>query len=188
MVGRTVSYVPLAVNAGDLGIGCLELALAGVMLRPHRRFRRDVPWLVAPIAFFAFRGLDRAAGGFIDHEPLILRSLVDALVAGILALMLFVIDTLFSGIELMRIAARAREREYERALADYRRVARHRLANPLAAIEGSARALRDLPELDEGTGARLLNVILVEANRLERVALEPDAELGPEEHDLRPQP
>ena len=84
-------------------------------------------------------------------------------------------------------AARYREQEYERALADYRRLARHRLANPLTAIRGGVSALRTLPDLDDERRAELLAMIEREALRLEHIALDP-ATRTPEESTLHPQP
>jgi signal transduction histidine kinase len=65
---------------------------------------------------------------------------------------------------------------------------RHRLANPITAISGSARLLHDVPDLDEGTRREFVAAILAQAERLEAVALEPDAPLAPEESGLRPRP
>ena len=72
-------------------------------------------------------------------------------------------------------AARARHcaEEYERALSDYTQLMRHRIANPLTAIRGSAQTLRDLPSLDDDTRTRLLEIIVEMAERIEQVSLEP---------------
>ena len=84
-------------------------------------------------------------------------------------------------------AAALRQEEYDRALKDYRRLARHRLANPLTAIRGSIATLRELPDLDDETRARLLEAMADEASRLEHIALDPEV-LGEEERGLDPQP
>ena len=82
--------------------------------------------------------------------------------------------------------AAARASEYERALADYRRLARHRLANPLAVVRGGVTTLREL-ELEPAQRDEILRTVEEAALDLERVALDPQPR-SPEEGDLRPRP
>ena len=81
---------------------------------------------------------------------------------------------------------RLRQEEYERALRDYRALARHRLANPLTVIRGGLETLRT-QKLSRRQRDELIEVIAVEAARLESVALDPRAN-GDEERELRPAP
>jgi len=81
---------------------------------------------------------------------------------------------------------RLRQQEYERALRDYRSLARHRLANPLTVIRGGLETLRT-QKLSRRQRDELIEVIAQEAARLESVALDPSAN-GDEERGLRPDP
>lgn len=76
--------------------------------------------------------------------------------------------------------------EYRRALLDYNQLVRHRIANPLTAIGGGIRTLLER-ELDRATQLELLTSMLDQAQRLERVALDPTI-IGAEEGVLRPAP
>ncbi len=84
-------------------------------------------------------------------------------------------------------AAGRRGAEYERALRDYRQLIRHRMANPLQVICGMSRTLLEREELDTETSRGMLEHILEQANRLERIALDP-VTLTVEEAELRPRP
>jgi signal transduction histidine kinase len=81
---------------------------------------------------------------------------------------------------------RLRQQEYERALRDYRSLARHRLANPLTVIRGGLETLRS-QKLSRRQRDELIEAIAIEAARLESVALDPRAN-GDEERELRPEP
>jgi signal transduction histidine kinase len=175
-------------DAFDLLIGTLEVALALIVLRHVWRFRGSSPWLMALIAFFLLRGLDRIFLGFADQEPATLGLLLDALLVAVLVLLLVAIERVVHGLELALDAARFREREYRRALVDYRRLVRHRLANPLSVIIGSVRALQELETNDPELRRELLENVGREAKRLESVSLDPHGELRAEESGLRPQP
>jgi signal transduction histidine kinase len=175
-------------DALNLAIGSLEIVLAVVVARHVWRFRRGFPWLIALTAFFLLRGVDRVVVPVVGQEPAVLDVLVDVLVLLILVLLVFAIKRLVHGLEFALDAAKFREREYRRALLDYRRLARHRIANPLTAIIGSVRALKELDVSDEKLRGELLATILGEAERLESISLDPDEALRPEERGLRPKP
>lgn len=169
----------------NLALGILEIVLALVVLRGLGRFGRALPWLSVLLLFFAIRGVDRIYAALSDSERLGL--VVDlALVAVVVALIL-TIDRTAAAIKTTEDDARLRREEYERALADYHRLARHRLANPITAIRGSIATLRDLPDLDAETQRRLLDAVELEAARLERIALDPELRSA-EERGLDPQP
>jgi signal transduction histidine kinase len=172
----------------DLAVGIVEVLLGLVLWHELWRLRRTLPWILALVVFFVIRGVDRIVSGLLNRDAPAVAFALDGTLLVLLALLLVGIPRIVRGVELARDAARYREQEYERALRDYRRLARHRLANPLAAIVGSARTLRGQPELDPKTRERLLEVIIAEAARLEATELEPGGMLAPEEHGLRPQP
>ena len=176
MTGATFAYA----------VGILQVALALAIGRRLGRLGREFPWLGVLTVFFALRGVTRlaetAAGRRVDS----LAEPVDALLVVALVLLIVGFDRTIRGLLLAQDAARYREQEYARALADYRRLARHRLANPLTAIRGGVSALRTLPLDDDGRD-ELLAMIEREALRLENVALEPTTR-APEESTLHPQP
>src|SRR4051812_40200472 len=173
MGGTTVPYA----------VGILQVALALVIGRRLGRLGRRFPWLAVLTLFFALRGVTRLAETAAGHRIDRLGEPVDVLL--VVALVLFIVgfDRTIRGLLLAEGAAQYREQEYERALADYRRLARHRLANPLTAIRGGVSALRTLPDLDDERRSELLAMIEREALRLEHVALDPTVR-APEESML----
>ena len=181
---------PLAFSVVDtlsLVIGALELALALVVLRHLGRFGRAFPWLALLMAFFALRGVDRLFVGFVGDEPAALSLVSDTVLVAVLILLIVGIERMVRGLRLTQDEAAFREREYERALTDYRRLARHRLANPLAAIRGGVTTLREVRGLDADARDEMLAIIDAEARRLEQIALDPDS-TSEEERELRPKP
>lgn len=175
-------------QALDVGIGIIELVLAGYVLRRLWRFRRGFPWLIAPTGFFLLRGIDRIAAGLFGGTPHAIGLLLDPLVLGVLLLLLLSIDRIVSGLAAAEAAATRREREYERALRDYRRLARHRLATPLTVILGGVRFLLELEPEDLKQRAELAAMIEDAASRLEKVSLDPRSRLEADERSLRPTP
>lgn len=174
-----------AADGLNLAIGAAEIVLALLLLRHLARFARAFPWLVALMLFFVLRGVDRiyAAGG--GDESLAL--LLDAVLLTVLVLLLFGLEGTIGGLRAARDEAAFREAEYERALSEYRQLARHRLANPIATIRGAILTLRAQPDLDETTKTQLLHAVESEAERLERVALDPVPQ-SEEERVLDPEP
>lgn len=175
-------------QALDIGIGILELALAGYVLRRLWGFRRGFPWLLVPTGFFLLRGIDRLGAGLLGGTPRAVGLLLDPLVLGVLLLLLLSIDRIVSELAAAEAAAAMREREYERALLDYRRLARHRLATPLTVILGGVRFLLEAEPDDVKQRAELAAMIEDAAARLEKVSLDPRSELDEEERSLRPTP
>jgi signal transduction histidine kinase len=170
----------------NVAIGLLQLALAAVVFRHLARIGRAIPWLVALMVFFALRGADRLYVAFAGDEPFALTVVLDAVVLGVLVLLVIGLETTVRGLRTTVDDAERRTAEYERALADYRILARHRLANPLAAIRGGIQTLRETP-VDTAARDELLTMIDAEAQRLAEVALDPDPS-APEELRLRPRP
>jgi signal transduction histidine kinase len=174
-----------AADVVNLVLGSVEVALAVVVLRHLGRVGRAFPWLAALMAFFVLRGIDRIYAGLTDSERL--GVVVDAVLVVVVFLLLFGIDKTVNALRAAQDEAAYRREEYARALADYKRLARHRLANPITAIQGSISTLKDMPELDEETRRALLDAAEGEARRLQEVALDPDV-LRDEERTLEPRP
>jgi signal transduction histidine kinase len=170
-----------------LAVGLLELALAIVVAMRLARFGRAFPWLVAMTVFFGLRGLTRIAEGLAGRDASALTLAAEVPLLAVLALLIAGVDRTARQLQQAETSAEAREREYARALADYRRLARHRLANPIAALQGNLAALKTFPDLDESRRQELLNAAERAAQRLEHIALDPDP-AAPEENGLRPRP
>ena len=166
-------------------LGVLYIVLSLVLVRYAVRVGRSFPWFALLVVLFFTRGVDRVYAAFTDEQRL--GILVDGILIALLVALILGIDRTASALRAAHDDAAVREEEYRRALTDYRRLARHRLANPLAAIRGSVVTLRDLPDLDEEERRRLLDALEAEAIRLERVALDPEV-MGPEERGLDPRP
>jgi signal transduction histidine kinase len=171
----------------SLGVGILQIVLALVVARRLARFGRVFPWLGALTAYFALRGVTRILDAFAGIVVEALALPVDLLLIAVLLLLILGFDRTTRALLIAQDEARYREEEYERALTDYRRLARHRLANPLTAIKGGIAALKAFPELDAARRVELLDAIEAQSRRLEQVALEPEP-LGPEEQGLLPRP
>jgi signal transduction histidine kinase len=170
----------------SLVIGVLELALAllvGFRLGGHIR---AFPWLAALMVFFGLRAAMRIYGAFAARGAEELALPIDLVLIAALILLIVGIERTGRGLVLAENEALYREEEYRRALTDYRRLARHRLANPLSVIRGGVIALKSL-ELSEADRAQLLDSMEQECERLEHVALEPHPN-GPEERWLKPVP
>ena len=172
-------------DAVNIAIGILQVVFALVVVRHVARFGRSFPWLMVLVAFFFVRGTDRIYSGLSESERLGIA--VDLVALACVVLLITGIDKTVRALRASQDEAALRTQEYERALADYRRLARHRLANPLTAIRGSISTLRDMPDLDDATRRQLLDTVNEEAERLERVALEPEISSA-EERGLRPTP
>jgi signal transduction histidine kinase len=172
----------------DAIIGVLEIALAAIVVRHLWRVHKGSPWLAVLTAFFLVRGGDRLLAAFTARGEQALALVLDALLLLVLALLLVTMERVVRGLELAEDGARVREKEYARALADYRRLVRHRLATPLTAIFGSVRFLRELDPGEDALRDELLDTVERETTRLKSVCLEPDDQLRPEERELRPRP
>jgi signal transduction histidine kinase len=175
------------VNALDLAIGALEILLAAAAFFHLRRLSWASPWLFALGAFFLLRGVERGGHAFAVEAPEELGVAADTLLGAVLMLLLVGHVRLARGVGRTLESALFREAEYRRALTDYRILARHRLANPITAIQGSVQTLRSL-KVDQEIRDELLDTIGTEAERLAKISLEPDGELQQEERRLQPVP
>jgi signal transduction histidine kinase len=170
----------------SLLVGSLQLALAVVVGIRLGRYGRAFPWLAALMVFFALRGMMRIYQAFAGGVSETIALPVDLLLLAVLVLLIVGVDRTGRGLMLAENEAHYREEEYRRALTDYRRLARHRLANPLSVIRGGVIALKTL-DLDQASREQLLDSMEQESERLEKIALEPEPET-PEERALRPRP
>ena len=169
----------------NLALGVLELALAAVALTYLVRFGLTYPWLAALAAFFGLRGIDRIYAGATGGDSL--GMALDIALIGIVVTLIVGLEKTATGLKSTERAAVARSGEYERALADYQRLARHRLANPITAVRGSIQTLKEMPDLDPEERQQLLEAADEQAQRLEQIALDPEPE-HPEERGLEPRP
>lgn len=170
----------------SLVIGLLQLVLVVVAARQLGRYARAFPWLIALAVFFALRGAMRIYAAFAGSAPEALAVPVDLLLLVVLALLIVGLDQTTRGLRLAENEALYREDEYARALADYRRLARHRLATPLTVLRSGTTALRSL-DLDPRQRIEVLDALEQASRKLERLALEPEP-LSPEERTLEPRP
>jgi signal transduction histidine kinase len=168
-------------------LASLEAGLALVVLRHLGRFGRAFPWLAALMAFFFLRSADRFYVAFAGNEPLAFSVLVDGLAVVLLSLLLFGVERMVQGLQAVEDEAALRESEYDRALADYRRLMRHRIANPLTALRGGIQLLAELPNLRHEDRDQVLESVRAATEKLERVALDPDP-VGAEEASLDARP
>lgn len=172
----------------DSAIGAFEVTLAAVLLRHIWRFKRGSPWIVVLAIFFIVRGVDRMGLAWTGHEPQTLSIALDGLLLLVLMLLLLTIERVARSLALAESEARRREYEYSRALRDYRRLVRHRLATPLTTIFGSVRFLQELSPDQQELRAELLEMLEQEAVRLNSICLDPDDELRADERGLEPRP
>jgi signal transduction histidine kinase len=171
----------------NFAIAVLELVLALIVLRHLGRFGREFPWLVALMAFFFLRSADRFFVAIAGDEPPAFSVLVDAPAIVLLALLLLGIERTVRSLEAMEDSAALRGAEYERALSDYRRLMRHRIANPLAAVRGGVHLLKDLGRLSEDDRRDVIDTLHEAVLRLENVSLDPSP-ISREERQLEARP
>ena len=175
-------------EALDFSIGILELAIAAYVAWRFWRFRGGFPWLIAPAGFFVLLGTHRIKAGIYGPAPTLFGLLLDPLILVGLLLLLVAVDRIVGGLAAAENAAEQREQEYARALLDYRRLARHRLATPVTVILAGARYLLELGQEERKVRAEVVGMIEEAATRLENVSLDPRGDLEASERSLRPTP
>jgi signal transduction histidine kinase len=162
-----------------------SLLTAGAIVVQARRVdlheHRLVPVLTL---FFVLLSADRLAGprGPFDYSYAI-DVATDVGMVLCLAIVLTEVPALVSAIKGAVDDARVRQEEYDRALAHYTQLVRHRVMNPLTVISGAAETIRaglaDEPALRD----QLCGAIIDGAGEIERIALEPERR-GAEEREL----
>lgn len=172
----------------SLAVAVLDIGLALALLPQLGRFGRAFPWLGVLMIYFGLRGAERLFFAFTNHESETANLVSDAVLVVVLVLLAAGLRRTVAGLRMAVDEARLRAQEYERALRDYEQLVRHRLANPLMQVRGSALTLRARHrELDPEEQDQLLGMLDEATERLEQVSLDPD-ELAAEEHELRPTP
>jgi signal transduction histidine kinase len=166
----------------NIAVGIAQLALGTLLLRSVLRPASRFPWLVALAAFFLVRGAEYILQELHAPPPYV-GQLADLLVIAALVLLFLGLGRTIAGLEAAYDGAELQRREYARALHDYRQLARHRIANPLAAIRGGVATLRDIDDLDVVTRRRLLEMLDEQAARLQEISLGPGRG-GPEERSF----
>jgi signal transduction histidine kinase len=174
-------------SAVQLGLGLVEILLGIVVIFELRRFGRRLPWLVVLMAFFLVRGADRIYVAFHGSDPDSITTTVDGLLVLVLIFMVVGLRRTVEALEHLDEEARWRQQEYNRALVDFRRLIRHRLANPLTAVTGALETLEARPDIEPELRADLLRAAHEAAERLQDVALGPEIE-GAEELELTARP
>jgi signal transduction histidine kinase len=179
------------VNASEalsLVVAVLDLGLALALLPQLGRFGRAFPWLGLLMVYFGLRGAERLYFAVTNHESETASLVSDGVLVVVLVLLAAGLRRTVRGLRLAVDEAKLRAQEYERALRDYQQLVRHRLANPLMQVRGSALTLRARRrELAPEEQEQLLEVLDEAAERLEQISLDP-GELAAEEHGLEPTP
>jgi signal transduction histidine kinase len=177
--------MPDRTAALNLAVGLVEFALVPTLIHRGVRLGRDRTWLVMLATFFALRGSERVAAASQGDAAREIWTVIDGALAFSLLLLLVATAAATRALRLVW-SDRSLDREYRRALADYRRLVHHRLANPTTAIIGATQALKELP-IDVRAQRELLEIIGHEAARLRAISLDPE-ECRPDERGLHPQP
>ncbi|HET8528663.1 MAG TPA: hypothetical protein VFL60_07125 [Gaiellaceae bacterium] len=172
----------------SLVVAILDIGLALALLPQLGRFGRAFPWLAVLMVYFGLRGAERLFFAFTNHESETANLVSDGVLVVVLVLLALGLRRTVSGLRLAVDEAKLRAQEYERALRDYQQLVRHRLANPLMQVRGSALTLRARRrELTPEEQEQLLELLDEATERLEQVSLDPD-ELAAEERGLEPTP
>jgi signal transduction histidine kinase len=171
----------------NLVAGVTQIVVALAIVFELVRLRRGFP-LVALllISFFAIDGLvalnrPDPVFGYSPNLDAILIVIDLVVLVVLLACMRQLARAVLRTVD----EASIRASEYERARRDYASLLRHRIANPLMAIEGAARTLR--ARRGEEQKEQLLETIIEASQSLERISLDPKLR-GLEEADLEPLP
>lgn len=165
----------------ELSLAVLYLGLVAVFARRAGRIALAFPWLLLLMAFFVLRAAERlfiVAGIPMGAMSMLVHG------ASVLALLMLVVGStrLIGALHESQERAEHSSREYERALQHYGDLMRHRIANPLTAIQGGITTLQQL-DLDPVTRAQVLEAVAEQGRRLEGMALHPE-QVSEEEHEL----
>ena len=184
----------LALHVANALLSCTVALLAVRAMRraPATMSRRQplAGWaFVSFIAVYALTSVQRAGYPLLprwDGWMVIGTSL--SFVAATLLALVFVQAARRSRLAMLVVEEAAHNaREYERARRDYEQLVRHRIANPLAVVQGVALTLRDHPELPADTRRSLVASLVAASDELVDVSLEPE-QRSAEEHGLQAVP
>lgn len=166
---------------------CCTIALLAV-----RAMRRAPSWqplagwsFISFITVYALMSVQRAGFPLLPRwEGWMVIGTSMSLVAASLLALVFVQAARRSRVALLVVEeAQHNAREYERARRDYEQLVRHRIANPLAVVQGVALTLQDHPELPADTRRSLITSLVAASEELVDVSLEP-AQRSVEEREL----
>ena len=173
--------------AFGVAIGVVYVAVALIVLRQARGSAGTFPWLIVLAVFFIVRGVDRVTETITEHGSSVISHVADALVLLTLVLLVHGLRRTVADLRRAFEQAERQSARYARALTDYERLTRHRLANPIAAIRGGIATVREVETLTPAERDELLAMVEKEALRLASLSLDP-RRLSPEERKLRPRP
>jgi signal transduction histidine kinase len=171
----------------NLLLGLAEVFFSLIVLFYLGRFARSFPWLAVLGVFFLVRGMDRIYVGALGREPVIAPIVTDGLLIAVVVLLLLGTRRTLWALRQSLDDAEWRQREYERALRDYRALVRHRIANPLTVVLAGVDLLRRRPPDSPEIESKLLEEVHASARHLEHVSLDPWP-VSEEERQLAAQP
>lgn len=169
---------------------CTVSVLAVRAMRRQPRWQPLAGWsFVGFVATVAVASVWRAGMPWLPREPAWLLGIVSLEFLAALLLALVFTQAARQRFIVPQLVERARRsaREYDRARHDYEQLVRHRIANPLAAVQGIAHTLVARPDLPDATRLELVAALVDAADELARVSLDP-LPTGPEEAELRAVP
>lgn len=183
MSGSVLDYADLTLAA----LYAAVVVVLGVQLR--RVHLRPSGPTAALLAFFALRAVARVNDAPQLHSESIttVNRVVDVLSIVLVVYLLTLTRRVVAAFRFQQDAAQSRADEYERALAHYTQVVRHRTMNPITIISGTLLTLRDGPQLDAQMRIELCDAALAAAHELHEVILEPERR-DALEHELEARP
>lgn len=180
----------VALHLANALLCCTIAALAIRSMRRAPSWQPLAGWsFISFITVYALTSVQRAGFPLLPRWEgwMVIGTTMSFLAAGLLALV-FVQAARRSRVALLVVEeARYNAREYERARRDYEQLVRHRIANPLAVVQGVALTLLDHPELPADTRRSLITSLVAASEELVDVSLEPQ-QRSVEEHELHAVP
>ena len=162
----------------DLVAAIIDFAIAAVVLWQVRRLRTlGVPPVIwGFVAFFLVRALSglNEQAGVPPYENAQLELGLDVASVAILVYLLANVGKLTRALLATLREADFRAAEYNRAFRDYTQIVRHRVMNPLTAVQGSAQTLKTGVITDPEMHTQLCDVIIQMAEKVKHTTLEPE--------------
>lgn len=180
----------VAMHLANALLCCTIAILAVRAMRRTRSWQPLAGWsFISFITVYALMTVQRAGLPLLPRwEGWMVIGTTMSLVAASLLALVFVQAARRSRVALLVVEEAAHNaREYERARHDYEQLVRHRIANPLAVVQGIALTLQDHPELPADTRRSLVASLVAASEELVDVSLEP-TQRSLEEHELHAVP
>lgn len=180
----------VAMHLANALLCCTIAILAVRAMRRTRSWQPLAGWsFISFITVYALMTVQRAGLPLLPRwEGWMVIGTTMSLVAASLLALVFVQAARRSRVALLVVEEAAHNaREYERARHDYEQLVRHRIANPLAVVQGIALTLHDHPELPADTRRSLVASLVAASEELVDVSLEP-TQRSLEEHELHAVP